>query len=101
MVAFLRVYNGQPVPHWSHHFKDSDPPWVKASRVTFNAVLSVFSKASALGLGFAMTRAMAKLTWDWFMGKRDRKLADLGTFHKAAQKDPVGAAQLLWMLRGK
>src|ERR1700722_19141976 len=54
LVVFLRVYDGKPVPSWSRHFKDSDLPWVKASRVTFNAVLSVFSKATALVLGFAM-----------------------------------------------
>jgi Protein of unknown function (DUF3176) len=101
MSVFLWKYNGGPAPVWAYQFKDSDPMWVKANRITFNAILSIFSKAAALGLGFAMTRAMAKLTWIWFMGENDRKLADLGIFHKAAQKDPAGAAQLLWMLRGR
>jgi hypothetical protein len=101
MSVFLWKYNGGPAPEWSYQFKASDPMWVKANRITFNAILSIFSKAAALGLGFAMTRAMAKLTWIWFMGENDRKLADLGLFNKAAQKDPAGAAQLLWMLRGR
>jgi hypothetical protein len=101
MSVFLWKYNGGPAPEWAYKFKDSDPMWVKANRITFNAILSIFSKAAALGLGFAMTRAMAKLTWIWFMGESDRKLTDLGVFNKAAQKDPAGAAQLLWMLRGR
>ena len=101
MSVFLWKYNGGPAPEWSYQFKDSDPMWVKANRIALNVILSIFSKAAALGLGFAMTRAMAKLTWIWFMGEDDKKLADLGVFHKAAQKDPAGAAQLLWMLRGR
>jgi Protein of unknown function (DUF3176) len=101
MCLFLWKYNGGPAPTWSYQFKASDPMWVKSNRITFNAILSIFSKAAALGLGFAMTRAMAKLTWIWFMGENDRKLADLGLFNKAAQKDPAGAVQLLWMLKGR
>jgi Protein of unknown function (DUF3176) len=96
MAGFLKRYDGRPAPTWSFHFKDADPPWLRANRITFNAILSIFSKAASLCLLYAMSQAMAKLTWIWFFGEKDRKLADLDLFYEVAQKSTSSSLKLLW-----
>jgi Protein of unknown function (DUF3176) len=101
MAGFLAHYNGKPTPSWPKHWKQKDPSWVRSLRLTFNTVLSIFSTSSALFLGWAITKALAKLAWIWYRGKEGRKLDDIDVFSEAALNNPQGAAKLLWLSKGR
>jgi Protein of unknown function (DUF3176) len=103
MSVFLWWYDGGPAPTWSYiaiaKRHKHIPPWLASRRITFNAILTIFSKGITICLGYSIAKAMAKLTWIWYMGKENRRLADIEKFNKAAKKSWKGSAQLIWMLK--
>jgi hypothetical protein len=104
MALFLWVYDGKPAPRWSYNYKDALTdlaPVVKAKQVTINSILSLFSTASRILLGLPLAKALGQLMWVHYLGKKDRKLADVAIFDKAMRKNHRGAMELVWMLKAR
>jgi Protein of unknown function (DUF3176) len=104
MGLFLWIYDQHPAPNWSYNYKDAltnlDPA-VKAKQLTLNSMLSPFSTASRVLLGLPLAKALGQLMWVHYLGRKDRKLADVAIFDKAMRKDHRGAMELVWMLKAR
>jgi len=106
MCVFLLSYDGLEAPSWSSssdngRFLEGTPQTVKAQRVNFSSILALFGTLTQALLAIPLAKGLGLLTWIYFTGKNDRKLADFTVFDSAAKKSNKGAAKLLWMLKGK
>lgn len=99
MAIFLFHFDGEPAPNWSHTFGHLSST-KKAARITFNAILELFSRFSTIFFTYILTRSLGQLTWIWFT-KRDRQLTDFSLFHQALARHEMGALKLIWKLKAK
>jgi hypothetical protein len=101
MSILLWRYKNKPAPIWSFAYHGSITSLTGISkRVTFNAILELFSTASRIALALPLTKALGQLTWVWFT-EHSRQLADFAVFDQAAKQDPMGSAKLIWRLKGR
>jgi hypothetical protein len=98
--VFLYHFDGKPAPSWSHSFGHKSTTTQKAARITFNAILELFSRFITITFTYVLTRSLGQLTWIWFT-KRGRQLTDFALFHEAVGLHEIGALKLIWKLKIK
>jgi Protein of unknown function (DUF3176) len=105
MCLLLRKFNGKVVPSWSINppkkSTSTTSTFISSKHITLNSILSLFSTTTEVLLAYLLTKSLTKSTWLWFMGKKDRKLADMTVFYKVAKKSWKGAVSLILMLKWK
>lgn len=97
MCIILLLSHNKPLPQWAT--SQRSPFAGIGQRITYNAVLEIFSTLCKLCLGFLLTRGLSQLTWVWFFKER-RPLEDFRTFSAASRQSLLGSARLAWRLRG-
>ena len=99
-------YNGGPAPEWSLSIQGlGSDVGQKPTRITFNAILSIFSKAAALGPGGSADDAGHGEAFLPGSGSWERPIESwriwTSSMRAAQKRSGWSAAQLLWMLRGR
>jgi hypothetical protein len=105
LCVFLIKFNEKPLPSWAQGTTNSTQHSMLvtavAKHVTIPALLDLFKTAIEIMLTYPLTKALTKLTWLWFSGTQNQKLADITVFHKAAKRSVKGAFNLIWILKGR
>jgi hypothetical protein len=94
IAIILRLYQGKPMPTWSHEDKRTG---IKFG-LTINAVISLFGTLVKSTLLIPVVAGLHQLKWLWF--QEERPLAHMKMF-EGAGKGPLGSLILMWSLRGR